>query len=176
MTTPSFFGYGSLVNLDTHDHPNPRRAQVTGWRRIWRSLEGRDYATLSVRPCPDTTISGIIADVRDADWTELDVREDAYVRQPLSGTTAIYEVQARIIWPRIPHPILRSYLDVVAAGYLTHFGEQGLMDFFATTDNWGPIKDDRQAPLYARHRPVSAVVTDLVDEALATQVKQLHQT
>ena len=30
---PRFFGYGSLVNRDTHDYPNAVRATLSGWRR-----------------------------------------------------------------------------------------------------------------------------------------------
>jgi len=170
MNDPSFFGYGSLVNLKTHSYPNPRRATVKGWRRIWRSVRDHEHALLSVRPEPDTTISGIIADVPGADWAALDAREVMYKRQELTETTAIYEIRTNVIWPKVPHPILRSYLDVVVAGYLKNFGAEGVADFFATTDNWGPVKDDRAAPLYPRHQQVKTEVTVLVDQHLAAQV------
>jgi hypothetical protein len=175
MSDPSFFGYGSLVNLRTHGYTNPRTAQITGWRRIWHSIAGRDFATLSVTACATTSLSGIIADVPDADWTALDIREAHYRRQMLHCGTAIYEVQDNIITPPTPLPILRSYLDVVAQGYLDHFGTTGVADFFATTSNWRPVYDDRSSPIYPRFRPASADAVALVDHHLATQMQQLHQ-
>lgn len=171
MTDPSFFGYGSLVNTRTHTYANPRKARLQGWRRIWRSVEGQDHAVLSVRLDPDSTIAGLIADVPGGDWGALDLREAMYVRQHLQRDLAIYEVKAGVIWPRDPHPILRSYLDVVAAGYHAVFGDQGVQEFFATTDNWRAVLDDRHAPLYPRHHPVDNTVTSLVDRHLAAVVK-----
>lgn len=171
MTHASVFGYGSLVNLRTHTHRNPRPAEATGWRRVWRNLAGQDYATLSVTRAPDTTIQGMIADVADADWDALDAREASYVRQTLPCGTAIYEVQNKIVLPPEPHPILRSYLDVVVQGYLDHFGEAGVQHFFASTDNWGPVLDDRLAPIYPRHQSVTFAVTSLVDHHLTAQVQ-----
>lgn len=173
MKNPSFFGYGSLVNLNTHNYTNPRPATVPGWRRIWRSIVGRDYAVLSVHPYQATTLSGIIADVPNADWKALDAREAFYVRQSLPDGTAIFEVQEDIIFPSSPTPILRSYLDVVIQGYLHHFGREGVADFFATTDSWASIFDDREAPIYPRHQHVSMDVTSLVDTHLAAMVKKL---
>ena len=171
MSDPSFFGYGSLVNTRTHGYTNPRKARLQGWRRIWRSVEGHNYAVLSVRLEPDSTIAGLIADVPGGDWAALDLREVMYVRQQLRPDLAIYEVKQGVIWPKDPHPILRSYLDVVAAGYHTVFGAQGVRDFFATTDNWRRVLDDRAAPLYPRHHRVDAEVTALVDQHLAAVVK-----
>ena len=62
------------------------------------------------------------------------------------------------------HVILRSYLDVVAQGFLVEFGESGVADFFASTDNWHiPILDDRAEPRYPRHQSLSLAETELVD-------------
>ncbi|MFT6224241.1 MAG: hypothetical protein ACJA1F_002090 [Paracoccaceae bacterium] len=76
----------------------------------------------------------------------------------------------------MPLPILRSYLDVVVQGYLQVFGEQGVVDFFATTRGWqAPVLDDRTAPVYPRHQLLSSSETALVDahlSALAAQVEQ----
>lgn len=173
MTTPTFFGYGSLVNLRTHDYPNGRVAEVPGWRRIWRSLQGRDHTILSVTKDPSCTLQGIIADVPHGDWTALDSREGLYIRQTLPTGTAIYEVQNAIA--NTPAPILRSYLDVVAQGYHDHFGAQGVAHFFATTDNWQKVKDDRANPIYPRHQSVPPEITALVDHHLAMTVEQLMQ-
>ena len=171
MNDPTFFGYGSLVNLNTHDYESPQRVQVTGWRRIWRSTTHRDFAILSVTQDANTTLDGIKATVPNADWSALDEREFAYARQSLPNGTAVYEITDNIITPPGgPYPILRSYLDVVIQGYLAEFGPEGAAAFFATTDNWGPIHDDRKSPLYPRHQQLTPEETAFVDAQLAAKV------
>ena len=168
MTDPRFFGYGSLVNLRTHDYPHTTHANITGWRRIWRSTTHQPFAILSVIPDAGTRLDGITAAVPNSDWDKLDEREFAYRRQTLGCGTAIYEVTDKIIKPQTgPYPILRSYLDVVIQGYLREFGAEGAARFFATTDNWGPILDDRNAPLYPRHQMITTDETAFVDAQLA---------
>ena len=52
---------------------------------------------------------------------------------------------------RGPPRILRSYLDAVLQGFLTHFGEDGVLRFVRETDNWEiGVADDRAAPIYPR--------------------------
>lgn len=177
MTDPRFFGYGSLVNLGTHDYHAPRPARLTGWRRIWRHSSRRPVAFLSVARCDTTAIDGIIAEVPGADWAELDAREAAYIRRDVThqvehdgprAPTALYEAaHGHIAPPSTTHPILLSYLDVVVQGVLTHFGPEGVARFFETTDGWGPVLDDRAAPRYPRHRALSGAERDLVDQHLA---------
>ncbi|SEV91987.1 hypothetical protein SAMN04488515_0232 [Cognatiyoonia koreensis] len=169
--TPSFFGYGSLVNLATHNYPNVRKATLTGWRRVWCHANTRPVAFLSVHRAMGA-IDGIIADVPDADWTALDLREHAYLRQDVSdvlgGTTAIYQANpAKISPPSAGHPILLSYLDVVVQGFRTQYGEDGVAAFFESTDGWGPIRNDRSDPYYPRFQNVAAVDRALVDHHLA---------
>lgn len=172
MTSTSFFGYGSLVNLKTHDYTDVRKVAITGWRRVWRSTTHREFAILSATPDPETTLDGIIASVPKGDWAALDQREFAYRRNSLTNGTAIYEIVDEIISPASgPYPILRSYLDVVIQGYLREFGPDGVARFFQTTDQWGPIHDDRAAPLYPRHQPISAEETAIIDHHLTTMVK-----
>ncbi len=173
MTTPQFFGYGSLVNLRTHTYPAARPVQVTGWRRVWCNIAGVDLAVLSVTADPTCTLDGVKAQVPGADWAALDAREGLYVRQTLPDGTAIYEVQANISPGTAP--ILRSYLDVVVQGYHDHFGPAGVAAFFDTTDNWGPVADDRADPRYPRHQTVGPEITALVDHHLAVTVKQSMQ-
>lgn len=173
MTDPSFFGYGSLVNLRTHSYPDARVSKITGWRRVWRCLNGRAHAILSVTRDDTFDLDGIIAAVPNNDWAALDEREALYARQTLPNGTAIYEVQTGITTEKAP--ILRSYLDVVIQGYHDHFGPKGVADFFATTTNWQPVKDDRAAPLYPRHQEVGPMITALVDDHLAVTVKKLMQ-
>jgi len=175
VSDPSFFGYGSLVNLATHDFPNPRSATLSGWRRIWKQAATRPVAFLSVHEA-DGEIDGLVCDVPNADWKALDERENAYTRIDISdrlgGQTAIYQANPVKVAPASTgHPILLSYLDVVVQGFLQNFGEQGVADFFATTDGWGPIKDDRVDPISPRHQLLTAKETALVDHHLAAMMK-----
>jgi hypothetical protein len=175
---PCFYGYGSLVNRDTHVYANATRAQLAGWRRTWVYTSARGQAFLSVIPDAGTTIDGLIAEVPNGDWAALDAREYGYAR---------IESGAAVRHPRDPAPevshysvpretwvqsgdnhILMSYLDVVVQGYLREFGAAGVADFFATTDRWEtPVLNDRAAPLYPRAQTLSAQETALVDQHLA---------
>lgn len=175
MSDPAFFGYGSLVNLSTHAYSDPRPARLTGWRRIWQSTSLRDTAFLSVLPDPTCTIDGVIARVPGADWAALDEREFAYQRQNVtvrlvhdgaSSQSAVYQVDPDL-HVATQHPILLSYLDVVVQGFLQMFGTDGVAAFFATTGGWGPVMDDRHAPIYPRHRQLTKGETALVDQYLS---------
>ena len=175
MTTPSFFGYGSLVNLNTHSYPAPRPARLSGWRRVWQQASTRPVAFLSVFEAPGE-IDGLICDVPNGDWDALDEREFAYNRidisSQLGNNVAIYQANPEMVAPpSTGHPILLSYLDVVVQGFLTHFGEDGVREFFETTDGWGPIRDDRHDPIYPRHQRLTKAETSLVDHHLSMAVK-----
>jgi len=180
MADPYFFGYGSLVNRATHDFPNPQRAQLSGWRRVWRHTDLRPVAFLTVVRDTDTEIDGLIAHVPHDDWAALDQREWAYDRIPTTQAVshpltheieiAVYAVpEPRNVDPSAPHPILLSYIDVVVQGYLREFGPDGAERFFATTDGWGaPVVNDRAAPRYPRHQQLTPQETAFVDEHLAS--------
>ncbi len=174
---PRFFGYGSLVNLATHDYPDPLPATLIGWRRVWRHALTRPVAFLSVEPCPHSTLHGITAQVPGSDWAALDLREHAYLRRDVSTQfnqpTAVYEANpTHTVPPSTGHPILLSYLDVVVAGFATLMGHHpksgGSAHFFATTTGWGPILDDRADPLYPRAQPLHPDIRAIVDAALAS--------
>ncbi len=67
------------------------------------------------------------------------------------------------------HPVLLSYIDVVAQGFLREFGPEGVARFFDTTTGWHmPVIDDRAAPRYPRAQP-PAEERPLVDAALAAR-------
>ena len=178
MADPYFFGYGSLVNLSTHDFPDPRPALLKGWRRAWRHTDLRPVAFLTAIPDPLSEIDGMIAHVPKNDWAALDDREWAYDRLPATEAVthgldrdldiAIYAVPEARHDPTAPvHPILMSYLDVVVQGYLRVFGEQGADQFFATTDGWDtPVVDDRAQPRYPRHQVLSDWERGFVDTRL----------
>tara|TARA_R110002124_G_scaffold52394_3_gene150861 strand:+ start:2933 stop:3442 length:510 start_codon:yes stop_codon:yes gene_type:complete len=163
-----FFGFGSLVNLHTHDYVDPKPMTVTGWKRQWVSSTLRDVAFLSVTPCADTTLQGMSASTVGIGWAALDVREQGYNRHPLPDTDMqIYIGSPDCILLDVKQPILLSYLDVVVQGYHTHFGSQGVADFFATTQNWDhPILNDRAAPQYPRAQTLTDQERTLVDSHL----------
>lgn len=175
---PCFFGYGSLVNRDTHTYTAATRAQLKGWRRRWVYTASRGLAFLSVEPDADTTIQGLIADVPNADWSVLDAREYGYNRVA-SGDAVIHprDIPTDISHYTVPREtwvaggdqhILLSYLDVVVQGYLREYGAQGVADFFDTTDGWETlVRDDRAAPQYPRAQALSRQETAMVDQHIA---------
>lgn len=173
--TSFVFGYGSLVNESTHAMRPVRPARVSGWKREWRHTALRPVAFLTATPDPTAQIDGLLAAVPDADWAELDLREAAYVRCTADIADADAETSAQIY--HVPeghhapattlHPVLLSYIDIVVAGYLGHFGEAGVRRFFDSTEGWdAPILDDRSAPRYSRYRPVNTDIPDLTDAHL----------
>lgn len=178
MADPYFFGYGSLVNLATHDFPDPRPARLKGWRRAWRHTDLRPVAFLTAVPDPEAEIEGMIAHVPKNDWAALDEREWAYDRIPATDSIthpltheveiAVYAVPSgRDNEPTNHHPLLLSYIDVVVQGYLRAYGEEGADRFFATTDGWSaPILNDRAAPRYPRHQQLKTNEADFVDDRL----------
>jgi len=178
MADPYFFGYGSLVNRATHDFTNPHRACLDGWRRVWRHTDLRPVAFLTAVRDPGIQIDGMIAHVPHSDWQALDAREWAYDRVPATEAVshkvkqdieiAVYAVPGhKQSVPTTHHPILLSYLDVVVQGYLHEYGVDGADRFFATTDGWdAPILNDRAAPRYPRHQPLTAQERGFVDDRL----------
>ncbi|MQY43767.1 gamma-glutamylcyclotransferase [Epibacterium sp. SM1969] len=178
MSSPYFFGYGSLVNVATHSYRDTQPARLTGWQRSWVQTEVRDMAFLSVIANPNTAIDGLIAAVPGADWDALDDREFAYERLQASSNVHHKHPRARDIQvyavPESPYnqiqpayPVWLSYLDVVVQGYLQVFGEAGVAAFFQSTSGWDrPFIDDRAAPLYPRAQVLSPQEQALVDHYL----------
>lgn len=178
MTNAYFFGYGSLVNLATHEFGDAHPARARGWRRAWRHTDLRPVAFLTVIRDHDCTIDGMIAHVPRDDWAALDAREHAYARVAASGDVdhglkhrpdvAIYAIHDHMHGrPTTAHPVLLSYVDVVVQGYLRNFGADGAERLFDTTDGWdAPILDDRAAPVYPRHQRLTGPETAFVDAQL----------
>ncbi|MCU4655014.1 gamma-glutamylcyclotransferase [Roseibacterium sp. SDUM158016] len=175
---PFFFGYGSLVNRDTHAFPHVARARVRGWARTWKRTRLRKVAFLTAVEAPGIEIEGLIAAVPDADWVALDAREYAYHRLPvleIDHEHAPHALDVQIYRTKPEHdtdgseehPILLSYLDTVIQGYLREFGEAGARRFFETTGGWeAPVFDDRATPVYTRATAISPEERDFVDAEL----------
>ena len=175
--TPYFFGYGSLVNRNTHDYPDAHPAQLQGWHRAWVRCAGRDTVFLSVVRQAGTTIDGLIAAVPGSDWAALDARETGYARigsgaavsHPLADQPPVahYAVPADTHVQTGDHVILLSYLDVVVQGFLREFGEAGVTRFFETTAGWHtPVLNDRADPRYPRAQRLGSDETALVNDHL----------
>jgi cation transport regulator ChaC len=170
-----FFGYGSLVNRDTHHFEDAQTAQLRGWRRMWRHTPARQVAYLTVVPDEGAQIDGLIAAVPDQDWAALDHRERAYSRVPAAHQIThalphqpdlvVYAIpQDHHVSPSRAGPVLLSYIDVVIQGYLREFGEDGAARFFETTSGWeAPILADRDDPQYPRHCRLSSAERAFVD-------------
>ncbi len=187
----SYFGYGSLVNLNTlrTRYVDAVPATLGGWRRVWLTrpfVPGsfaalRDLAFLSVEPSKNTRIDGMLVLDARASLPSLDERETLYDRHVIShcdvkprsepqwqGTvkdTYLYVAQPVAVntQPRQPR-ILRSYLDAVFQGFHTHFGEEGVYRFVETTANFDlPIFEDRSSPLYPRAVELSQAERALFD-------------
>lgn len=163
-----FFGYGSLVNRQTHDYPGIARTTVRDWRRAWRATPINPVSFLTGEPFEGSQIDGLSADVPLGDWRALDLRESGYLRAPLPEGPQIYHIPADLHGaPSDVRPILLSYLDVVVQGFLREFGEDGVTRFFDTTAGWDtPVRDDRTAPEYPRAQRLTPEETALVNAQL----------
>jgi len=179
LAEPHFFGYGSLVNRDTHDYADARPARLSGWRRQWRHTALREVAYLTVERAQGHAIDGLIAAVPRGDWSALDLREAAYDRlhvppetiahdHPEPISVQVYKTRpADDAAPTVRHPILHSYLDTVVTGYFQVFGRDGAVAFFHSTDGWdSPVLNDRNAPIYPRTTPLAPDLRRLIDQML----------
>ncbi len=168
------FGYGSLVNAATHDYGDVHPARLPGWRRMWRHVEGRSVAFLTIVRDPASEIDGALAPVPGETWADLDQRERSYLRETADGVQhelhpetdiRLYHAPEHLHRPHSGHhPILLSYLDVVVQGYYRLGGEAAVQAFFETTDGWdAPVLNDRAAPRYSRHQRLASDEVDLAD-------------
>ncbi len=179
--TVAYFGYGSLVNLSTLRTPYIAAfpATLRGWERVWLSrpsvpgsfapVDG--LAFLSARKNAGIEIDGVVIVDRTDSLEAVDQREALYRRHRIQLTDITIHRDEPFYMPLFmyvadtPPPaghdsrILRSYLDAVFQGYLTHFGEGGLQRFMDTTANFDlSICEDRAEPVYPR--PVKTSKTE----------------
>lgn len=171
-----FFGFGSLVNTGTHRYDPVTPATVKGWKRIWVNNECYEHAFLSIEPDESSQIQGLMAQVPNNDWLELDTREVGYARRflneqewcpetpsnrecpkslQLSGK--LDDIQMYVLqggeYAQAAKPILWSYVETVLYGYYQWFGAEGVEDFIQSTAAWTDILDDRSQPIYPRYVP-----------------------
>ncbi|MDD9909932.1 MAG: gamma-glutamylcyclotransferase [Ahrensia sp.] len=188
----AYFGYGSLVNLNTlrTDYVSAYPATLRGWERVWlprpklagsfAPVEG--LAFLSARPNPASVIDGMIVIDRAASLPALDQREALYRRHRIdmaqltlvspaheaATNLPLFMYVADVELADQPAPqILRSYLDAVFQGYLMHFGPDGVRRFINTTANFDlAITEDRDAPIYPRAVATTDEELSLFDQLL----------
>lgn len=183
-----FFGFGSLVNTGTHRYTPVTAAKVEGWRRIWVNNECYEHAFLSVEPADSSQIQGLMAQVPNDDWQELDTREVGYLRRPLNQQewlqqthcsdapvsllegARIDDIQMYVLqggnYAEPSKPILWSYLETVLYGYYQWFGEEGVEAFINSTGAWTNILDDRLKPIYPRYVPAQGRAEGIVISAI----------
>ena len=178
-----FFGFGSLVNTGTHCYVPVTPASVNGWKRIWVNDDCYEHAFLSVVPDAATKIQGLLAEVPNNNWQELDAREMGYLRRELalddwrvesspclSASTQPNDVQMYVLVngePAQPEkPILWSYLETVLYGYYQWFGAEGVQAFIDSTAAWTDVLDDRNNPIYPRYVPAEGDAVAVVNTAI----------
>ena len=173
------FGYGSLVNCQTHEFSNAARAHLTGWQRRWShrvQRPGRSVTSLTIEPAEGVTIAGLICEVAPDQIADLDAREAGYdlvalppasLNTPLQTPHVHTYVSANAATGDATAPILQTYLDTVLLGFFQKFGADGIDQFIETTRGWEtPILQDRPHPLYPRYTALSDEITTLIDTKL----------
>lgn len=186
--TITYFGYGSLVNLDTI----PADAVATpgtlkGWVREWRVCgmgpDGQGRCALSVREDPGNEIRGVMVREPRSGLKELEKREKRYRKVEEVGGSFRCDAEKKngpedlfvfvaapdhYRWGTETHPILQSYLDCVLAGFYRFWGEEGVAHFLDTTEGWHvPVLKDRRNPAYPRAVALPEQVLSVLDEATA---------
>lgn len=180
------FGYGSLVNPDTHPEPLAiQKAVAAGWARQWShrvTVDLKDKGTqgvcaLTIAPNPDTRIHGVVLRTPDGGIPDIKDREIGYklslIRVLLAGGS---RQLAYVYIGKDCHrgtsgpdfPVWRSYLDTVLVGYLRTGGKTGLNKFMKSTE-WKDvhIEDDRRNVKYARHANLDSTEVTVIDAVLA---------
>jgi len=186
----AYFGYGSLVNRATHrtDIIGYSKVTLKGWRREWLARPNNSFGKvvlLSVKPCENSEIDGIVVFDHARNQASLDERESNYDRH-IVADSSITEHNSSIgdfytnhtkaetsIYVATPFPqpeehaqyrILRSYLDAVMQGYLNKFGEEGVSRFVNSTDNFEfGVHEDRNDPRYPRAVTITQKEQSLFD-------------
>ncbi|WP_404932991.1 gamma-glutamylcyclotransferase family protein [Nitratireductor sp. L15S-10] len=170
-----YFGYGSLVNRDTHRTGilDAQPARLKGWRRQWvRRDAGSSRALLSVRRDSCSTIDGLLVIDRAENLAAVDLREERYRRVRLDAAELelsadlpsdcpLYVYEASAALGNVRLEIIQSYLDAVLQGFLREHGRAGVERFVRDTDGFdAAVIADRKTPTYPR-----AVTLEAEEEA-----------
>ncbi|MCI4665325.1 MAG: gamma-glutamylcyclotransferase [Neomegalonema sp.] len=182
MSDGAFFGYGSLVNVDTYPaRRDLTRARLKDHRRVWGHLAHTRLGptlSLSIEDAPAVEIEGVMFTPRDVEeqaW--LDRREAGYAKKPLSNDILAFESAQEdslftyqslsTIESRVGASILMSYVDAVMQGFIRLFGPEGAQRFVETTGGWrAPLLDDRADPIYPRAVMLTDEERALIDALL----------
>jgi len=183
----AYFGYGSLVNRDTHRTEifGAVCAAVRGWRRRWQGRPDQvedPISLLSVRAesDPEHELPGLLVFDRIENLPDVDQREFNYHRrvvdpEAISVSLDLMRDVPIYIYEGKPefasgtgHAILQSYLDAVLQGYLFEYGADAVRRFIADTHAFDatPIIRDRHAPRYMRNVTLNEDEVRLFDDAL----------
>lgn len=181
-----YFGYGSLVNADTHRTRivTSVPARLKGWRRHWipyHEADMRSAVLLSVKRDEGHVCDGLLVLDLLENLPQVDEREIGYVRRqvqpqdleleaelPFDCPLYVYEALPPAAKRDAEGHILQSYLDAVLQGFLRVHGEEGMRRFVRDTHGFDtPVLADRQAPLYPRPVRLSEMERELIDGALA---------
>ena len=161
----AYFGYGSLVNRDTHrtEIVGAYPAQLKGWRRQWVRRDGESSrALLSVRRDPASVIDGLLVVDRSENLVAVDQREERYQRVSLTPSDLelsaelppgcpLYVYEASADQASVRLEIIQSYLDAVLQGFLREYGRAGVERFVRETDGFdATVIADRKTPNYPR--------------------------
>lgn len=173
------FGYGSLVNRETHAFQELTPAELTGWKRTWSHRSQAKHhkaSSLSISPSSGTTIKGLICRVDPTQIEQLDRREAGYDLHQIPSEALTPPSTVNIVHTYISantpnedtsHPILQSYLDTVLSGFLDEFGPSGVHHFLETTTGWEtPILRDRTTPIYPRATALEDSRAEFFDKVL----------
>lgn len=174
------FGYGSLVNAETHTFAPLFRARLEGWRRAWKHkvlTPTKRVTSLTIEPHLGSAVDGVVAHVPDQHWEDLNKREEGYDQISLSGAYFAHSAPAGAqvityqsrgdVTDVSGFPILLSYLDTVMLGFHQIGGHDAAAGFVNTTTGWDtPVLDDRADPIYPRAVFPDPVQRDMIEDLL----------
>lgn len=167
MTSKVLFAYGSLLNRETQDRElEMLPAELTGWVRQWGHCVDTKWGkvcALTISRQSECSINGAWLLLDESTLNVLDEREIGYERTDVGRFTmkTVTEVATdALTFTSLPahfrrasseHPIWRSYVDVVGAGFIRFGGERAWRQFVLNTEGWdSPTLDDRAQPRYPR--------------------------
>lgn len=184
----AYFGYGSLVNPDTHRTPviGYANARLRGWQRRWTARPDdhpEPIALLTSSPTggADEWLAGLIVFDHVDSLASLDAREAGYDRRTISAQDIevagfdvpagcpVYAYEGRAPHrPQQPHLILQSYLDAVLQGYARRYDHGAVDRFVASTAGFDrAVLRDRRGPRYPRAVILADDERTTIDKATA---------